>query len=369
MKNFDDVFKIYNSTFPATKAEDHKPNQVREKYTEIIEAAGLDGRLLPIDYSKETRTVSECLKSCTEKTVYVIPDESVDFVVSVIKKHISNDYKHIRRGDFKLVSKKELLGLVEGFTKMLFGLGYPLYIIIEQREAIEKRFYLKIHGAMDDIVRESNSLIKDAELRIEDFLCLNRDDRACFLSYMASAIAGLREHLAEVYSAYSDTRSEELSKHASIEAENISMEDIELDYQESELIAHDDELQELIRERDKIIGSYGFVKSKRKEYAVVNVRIQNRMAEHHKTVYGCTDFEEKELTLKHPTQVLHEAVTYVNEESNEAFENFNLNRLAKSREQIDFESAEAGAFIKKMEENFKRRREESQFAQSNHQES
>lgn len=85
MKNFDDVFKIYNSTFPATKAEDHKPNQVREKYAEIIEAAGLDGRLLRIDYSKETRTVSECLKSCTEKTAYVIPDESMDFVVSVIK--------------------------------------------------------------------------------------------------------------------------------------------------------------------------------------------------------------------------------------------------------------------------------------------
>lgn len=113
MKNFDDVFKIYNSTFPATKAEDHKPNQVREKYAEIIEAAGLDGRLLRIDYSKETRTVSECLKSCTEKTAYIIPDESVDFVVSVIKKHTSNDYKHIRRGDFKLASREELLGLVE----------------------------------------------------------------------------------------------------------------------------------------------------------------------------------------------------------------------------------------------------------------
>ena len=59
----------------------------------------------------------------------------------------------------------------------------------------------------------------------------------------------------------------------------------------------------------------------------------------------------------------------MNEESNEAFENINLNRLAKSHEQIDFESAEAGAFIKKMEEAIKRRREESQFAQSNYQES
>lgn len=66
--------------------------------------------------------------------------------------------------------------------------------------------------------------------------------------------------------------------------------------------------------------------------------------------------------LKHPTQILHEAVTYVNEESSEAFKNFNLNRFAKSREQIEFKSAAAGAFIEKMEEVFKRRREESQFA-------
>ncbi len=37
MKN---VFKIYNSTFPATKTEDHKPNQVREKYAEMQDSSG-----------------------------------------------------------------------------------------------------------------------------------------------------------------------------------------------------------------------------------------------------------------------------------------------------------------------------------------
>lgn len=71
---------------------------------------------------------------------------------------------------------------------------------------------------------------------------------------MVSAIAGLREHLAEVYSAYSDTRSEELSKYASIEAENISMEDIELDYQEQELLqsAIGDAEQKLQSEQERL---------------------------------------------------------------------------------------------------------------------
>lgn len=46
MKKFEDIFRIYSEEVPArSEDEGHKPNQVREKYAEIIEIVGLDNRL------------------------------------------------------------------------------------------------------------------------------------------------------------------------------------------------------------------------------------------------------------------------------------------------------------------------------------
>lgn len=358
MKKFDDIFKIYSEEVPARdEDEGHKPNQVREKYAEIIEAAGLDNRLLRVDYTKETIPVAERLKRVSLRTGYVIPDDSVRFVVDLLKKHTSSDYQSIRRADFSDASGKELKKIVDGFTAMLRQLGYPLTVIVEQKRIMEKRFHLKSHLALEKIQEECQNLIKQAESYVDGSVNMNADDKDCFLQYMASSLAELGDYMARVHEAYADTRADELYDLASAEAENISMKDIALDYQEAEAINADEELQEWIRKRNEIIGYYDFVKNKRKEFNAINERINARLQKHHEAVYGVKEPDaEERMILRHPMDILYEAILYVEDDSPEMQE-YRCERLAKTREQIEFESEEARRMLARLDEEFRKRKE------------
>lgn len=357
MVGFDTVFNMYCDRYPAKKNAEHKPNQVREKYAEIIEASGLDGRLLRFDYTNEKRTVDECMQDVNDKTAYVIPDESVEFVISILASHTSRDYKNIRRGDFDKVSGIELKKLVDGFVKMLFLLGYSIVTVREQQNAMQRRFNLNAHISLDKIKEECDALMKQSMSYLGISFDLNKDDQACFLEYIASLLTGVRSYISQVYSVYSDIRSDEIYEIANEEADNISADDIEKDYLESEAISSDEELQSLIEKRMEIIGRYDFVKNKRQEYAVVNEKINQRLRQHHMSIYGDYHETDDKMVVKHPMNVLYEAITYVGEGLGEEFERIELEKLAKSKEQIAFESAEAKELIKRIDEAFCKRRE------------
>ena len=50
MKSFEDVFNMYCVEVKPKDANTmHKPGQVREKYTEIIAAVGIDGNMLKVN--------------------------------------------------------------------------------------------------------------------------------------------------------------------------------------------------------------------------------------------------------------------------------------------------------------------------------
>ena len=357
MKKFDDIFKIYSEEVPARDEDGgHKPNQVGEKYAEISEATGLDNRLLRVDYTKETIPVDERLKRVSIRTGYVIPDDSVRFVVDLLKKHTSSDYQSIRRADFSDASGKELKEIVDGFTAMLRQLGYPCTVIVEQKRIMEKRFHLKSHLALEKIQEECQNLIKQAESYVDGSVNMNADDEDCFLQYMASSLAGFGDYMARVHEAYADTRSDELYDLASVEAENINMEEIALDCQVAEAINADEELQEWIRKRNEIIGYYDFVKNKRKEFNAINERINERIQEHHMAVYGTKEADaETRMFLRHPIDVLYESIVYVEDDMPEMQED-RCKRLVKTREQIKLESEEAKRMLARFDEEVRKRK-------------
>lgn len=357
MKSFEDVFTRYCEEVKSKdKDTTHKPGQVREKFTEIIAAVGIDGNMLKVNAEKGD-DIDAKLVAVTNATPYVIPDKSVEFVLGILKKHTSSDFKKIRRGDFQEASLEELIWLINGFTDMLVGLGYPKNLIMQQRILMEKRLDIHIHASLDDIKKACEEILEQAEKYSGFSMNLNHDDRTCFLPFIASSLRGLSNHLAEVHSAYSDIRSDEIYDIAVEEAEKISTEDIVLDIQESEIIAADAELQSWISQRNKIVGEYGFVKNRLKDYNIVNERINQRLEQIHKQVYGTeVSTEDSIMTLMHPNRVLLESIMYV-DESDETADKMRLDRLARTREQADFEAAEAKRFLAEFDEKYRKRME------------
>lgn len=357
MKSFEDVFTRYCEEVESKdKDTTHKPGQVREKFTEIIAAVGIDGNMLKSNI-EEGDDIDAKLAAVTNATPYVIPDESVEFVLEILKKHISSEFKKIRRGDFQEASLEELIWLINGFTEMLVGLGYPKSQIMQQRALMEKRLDVRIHASLDDIKKACKEILEQAEKYSEFSVNLNYDDRSCFLPFIASSIRGLSDHLADVYSAYSDIRSDEIYDIAVGEADKISTEDIVLDMHESELIAADEELQGWISQRNIIVGEYGFVKNKLKDYNIVNERINQRLEQIHKQVYGTVvSPKDSIMTLMHPNRVLLESIMYV-DETDETADKMRVDRLARTREQADFEAAEAKKFLAEFDASYRKRME------------
>ena len=341
MKAFDDIYKLYSEVVK-TKNKDtfHKPGQVREKYTEIITAMGIDCRMLKITIEKGDDVVTK-LKSVSNVTAYIFPDDSVEFVVELLKKHTSSDFKKIRKGDFSQASAEELQWLIEGITKLLKGLGYPSYIVMQQKLIMEKHCNLKIHLAIDDIEEACEQIIEQANKYTELDFSLNNADQTCFLSFMASSIKGLSNYLATVYTTFSDIRSEEIYKLALKECKTLSREDIIRDLKKSEMISQDEELSKWFEQRNRIIGEHNFVKNKLKAYNIVNERINQRLEQIHIKVYGTPDVEESVMILKHPSRILLEAVMY----AENLEDNYDSLLLARTKEQADFDAREASEFL------------------------
>lgn len=357
MKSFEDVFTRYCEEVESKdKDTTHKPGQVREKFTEIIAAVGIDGNMLKANI-EEDDDIDAKLAAVTNATPYAIPDKSVEFVLEILKKHTSSEFKKIRRGDFQEASLEELIWLINGFVEMLAGLGYPQNLIRQQRTLMEKRLDIHIHASLDDIKKACEEILEQAEKYSEFSVNLNHDDRSCFLPFIASSIRGLSDHLADVHSAYSDIRSDEIYDIAVEESEKISAKDIALDMQEAELIASDEELQGWIRQRNKIVGEYGFVKNKLKDYNIVNERINRRLEQIHKLVYG-TSVSPKDsvMTLTHPNRVLLESIMYV-DETDETADKMSIDRLARTRKQADFEAEEAKKFLAEFDAKYRKRME------------
>lgn len=60
------------------------------------------------------------------------------------------------------------------------GLGYPSYIVMQQKLIMEKHCNLKIHLAIDDIEEACEQIIEQANKYTELDFSLNNADQTCF---------------------------------------------------------------------------------------------------------------------------------------------------------------------------------------------
>ena len=115
--------------------------------------------------------------------------------------------------------------------------------------------------------------------------------------------------------------------------------------------------------KEKIVGEYGFAKNKLKDYNIVNERINQRLEQIHKQVYG-TSVSPKDnvMTLMHPNRVLLESIMYV-DETDEIADKMRIERLARTREQANFEAEEVKKFWQSLMQNIEWRENDEGYNQ------
>lgn len=301
---FDEVFKSFNEKNPSTIEAEHDIGKVREKYTEILEAVGID---------KELLRAKEKVKDIYGKTVkggaYIFPKQSVDFCAAVIQKYTSRDFKKLRRADFEEMAIDEAVFLIWGFRIMLRNLGYSKEIELEQYHAMERRMRYKLRLARVQLERQLDAMHELAEEYERSCINFNYYDKAYFLRYMTSKVETTRRFIESVYSSYTEIRSEELSdmalEESYRESPQTSIERINKEMIFFDALEHDDVYQKLLQQQEKLIAEDTFIKNKQTRFKKIQVRLAEIREKHQKELFGELFDEEEDtlLTVRHPSIV------------------------------------------------------------------
>ena len=204
---FDKIYEKYSEEVQAKSDAGHKVGQVREKFTEIADAVGIDKNLF--------RTYCGCdgepvIKNVNPQTPLQFPEFSVDFVMTILKNHGDKNYKELRRGNFDDVDLEVLEVLLKGFTEFVKNLGYDKNTILRENYKMRKQMRMAWHRSRDELILQCAKLIADAEEYNNILINMNHDDKSVFIPYITLRVKDLRENISFIHATYTDIRGEEL---------------------------------------------------------------------------------------------------------------------------------------------------------------
>ena len=293
----------------------HKQGQVREKFTEIADAVGVDLALLR-QYKKDDGTMYISPKATAP---YRFPKDCKDFVLHILVHHTDLDYQDLRRWNFRKVPVSTLTSLVDGFMLMLSLLGHDEKTIQSQRRQMEHRLQYRMRVERQKLDVEIQALCQDINDYEDDLFGMNTDDKACFFDFVCSKVKELRNYVSEIQSCYHDTRHEELTDYAMQEAAEMDNDEAMLDFNRililDNALGKNTRYQELLKEKQEILRTNGFVKNQKKRFEQVVAEMIEISRQTEIELFDEELPEEKDspLVLKHPSQVLRESIKYVAE--------------------------------------------------------
>lgn len=344
---FKNILELYSQEILAKEDCAHKEGQVREKFTEIADAVGMDLRLLR-QYRKSDGTMYIGKKATAP---FRFPETSADFVVHVLVHHTDADYQNLRRADYRAVPVSTMTYLIEGFAEMLKGLGHDEETILRQKHSMEFRMNYKVRAEREKLDKEIESLNQSLNQYEDCLFGMNYDDRAFFFSFICARMKDFHSYMAELHDCYCDTRQEELTDLAQEEAASMDDADAMLEINQSLILADalekDTKYQNLLKRRTEILGTYDFVKKQKGEFDKIVSDMNEISRKHEIELFGKELPPEPDapLTLKHPAQVLQESIAYV-EESRESRRKFEEERAKITPEQQEAERKMIEAFCK-----------------------
>ena len=347
---FADVFDIYCQEYPATKGEERKPSQVREKYTEIAEAVGVDLSLLK-QCRRGNAALPEYPNGNGPNAPYQFPEEDLDFVINLLKNHTSPSMKALRKADFSTVPLKERRDLISGFSSILTHLGHPYTVVDHQCRVMQLRLHYDVDNALEALRDELDSLFEDIELKVNnEFPFLTPEDLTTLISFTQFRIDEVHTEFSRIWDCYRDIRIEEITDKGLAEAGppgNDNERKILDELVVEDALSKHEEYQTLLKERDALLDDEGFVKAKSGQWKY----LCSIIATIEKTVAlellgrPLEPYTPKKMVLKHPKQVLSECLEYLKE----------MDKPSLPREPLtEKEVAEVQAIIQQLREGHKR---------------
>lgn len=296
MVTFKKVFNKYSDLGKARNEDaGHKESQVREKLMEIIDAVGIETKLL---------RVGEKFNSPLE-----IPEASVDFLVEVIDWHTSSEAKALRKAKFFEVPIEKKAWLINGFIDYLKNRGYDVKVIEHQQRLMEYRLKYslqrklnKLHTSLNDIHTNICSLNRPQ---------VSYEDKILFIDFADKKVTELANYLDDVAVYLEEVRNEEIYETAEENYNNWNAAEVrEMDLRQEQVyqcISHDERYKKLEQERDSLIAEGDFIKKKKGRYEQIVKEMCEIADGYEKAIFG--DIMANELEMKFSVKPPHVALT------------------------------------------------------------
>lgn len=305
--SFKTVFDKYSKLGKArNEISGHKESQVREKFTDIVDAIGIEACLL---------RRGDKFNSPLE-----IPETSVDFLVDVLDWHTSPEAKALRKGDFLNVSAKTKAWLINGFIDYLENRCYDAKVIEHQRQRMEYRMKCSLQKNLDILRITLNSIHAHVSaLRNSLSSYFTYEDQVLFAEFANNKVEELADYLQDVAAYLDDGRGMEIHDSALDELNNSNDADImERQLRQEQVfkaISKDKRYKKLEANRDAIIAEEDFVKKKKGRYQKIVEEMQAIADGYERDFFGdvMPDEPEPHFVLKHPHIALAEAIAYKKE--------------------------------------------------------
>lgn len=267
---FKKVFEALITKNPSLKDIDRANEKARDKYTEILDAVGVDRKLLQTD-----KKIMDADGKTVKSGSYVFPESYVGFCADLISNYTLGDYKKLRKADFDSMSLGEVIFLVREFCMMLRDLGCPEETVLEQNYVMQRRMKLKLRLATDTLEFQLNEIREIADKYEHD--SLTYCDKVYFLRYMSKRMKETKRIIESVYGSYTDIRFEEISEKAlkssceeslRISADRMNKEIILFD-----TLGKDDEYQKLLDEMEELFAQNTFIKNKQHRFKKIRIAL------------------------------------------------------------------------------------------------
>lgn len=354
---FENICEVLNDK---VKARDQNPlsqkilndrdmGKARDKFTELLDAIGLDRDLLKTD-----KAIKDADGRSVKSGSYIFPKGSVDFCADLILNYTSPDYKKMRKAKFEDMSLDEVIFLIVRFTDMLYDLGHPDEVVLEQYHAMRERMKLNQQLAVDEIETRFKELHELTKKYKEDYLAYS--DKVYFLRYVANRIKETSRVIESVHESIKEIRFDEISekalKRSYKDSSRISAERMNKELAFFAALEHDDEYQKLLNEMEELFAQDTFIKNKQQRFNKIGTQLNKIREQHQMELFGELLYDEDEdedrLTLDHPLTVLMEAMEYSESLDKDQIERAEA-EAAKSPEDIELENAKKEELLRHLE--------------------
>lgn len=302
------VFDFYSEHKLKGKDSEFDLGKVREKFTEIVDAVGINSRLLKQFRDEQS---GKMVKFGRGKPQFCFPETVCDFCAELIFRYTSPDFKKIRAAKFTTVNPEVSLFLMDGFTRYLQDLGYDVYTIVSERWKMDRRLHHHLNVLKFELSNASMELASSAQ-KYEQFL--RYEDSAYFIRHMVTKVNCLAGTIEQIFSEYEAGRYEEIAKIAAADSaekeRTMPQEDILQESLLADALEHDKKYQKLSKKLDDIIAEPGFKRGAQGRYNKIAAELSSIRREHEIALFGDTVSErvKPDIYLKHPMEILGDAV-------------------------------------------------------------